>query len=398
MNTTPQLTRHTAVWLVLTALALPAGQLSTLAQDNVPVSPKAAANRVGPIRAADARVARGAPPVAPTALDEVPEPAEPPEPPEPPEPDDSADSGPEWQGELRRAQAEVGRAMKDVQHHLAGMRLGFNGADATRLLVVPDGKAGEAGVSQTREDLAVMSHILQRALDPEKPRRNSNFLFELDGWHGGARRDLDAMQLDGFGAVFLLDVDYPLVAPPDPAAKPDAPKAAADTTWEKARRELSGAGDEDHDADADDDEAPRRSGPPYDAERVAKLRQRLTECLKHAANLRALTPAQSVVVIVTGRAPAADRAGGRTIYNMDPKLAARYGLMPKAEADAAGGRGATSVMTLRVKKTAVDDFAAGKLTAEQFAREVNVTERIDRNVPERLDNPPVPAKPETRKF
>ena len=47
-------------------------------------------------------------------------------------------------------------------------------------------------------------------------------------------------------------------------------------------------------------------------------------------------------------------------------------------------------MTLRVKKTAVDDYAAGKLTAEQFGQEVNVTQRID--------GPPASAKSGTPKF
>ncbi|HRI13809.1 MAG TPA: hypothetical protein PLX89_12480 [Verrucomicrobiota bacterium] len=270
-----------------------------------------------------------------------------------------------WPIELRRAGQQAQRAMKDVERQISGLRFGYSGPEARRLLVIPNEDATEDAVVESRNDLAVMATILSRAAHPEKPRRG-DMLFEIDGWRAGNGRELEALMLDGYGAVFLLGVDYPLVKPPSGTEAKSEPKSKADNTWERTRREVLGRNDPDDaadDTDGDDDSTARK----FDSEQVNALQQRLIEALRHAGNLRGLTPDNWIVVQVTAQAPpgmSADNAlvgpgGGRVVFHRREQ------------------RG-TSVLTLRVKKSAVDAFAANRMKLEEFSQAVQVSRRLEK--------------------
>ena len=287
-----------------------------------------------------------------------------PVPPKPPKEvliDERGSEGASWQADLRRAQAEAARAMRDVERQIGGMRFGFSGPDAQRMLVIPT-TLSEEGVAQSQEDLAVMSTILNRAARPERNRK-PDVLLELRDWRWGGGRDLDALLLEGYGAVFLLNVDFPLLAPAVPEEKPAEPKVAADNTWEKTRREVLG---QPEDELLPDEEQPRPDRA-YDANRVSELEQRLKEALRHAGNLRGLTSEDWIIVQVSGSGPA--RSVWKRTTGKGPEGPTR-----KLES----ARPGHSVLTLRVRKSAVDSLAAGKTQLEEFLRDVQITRRWEK--------------------
>jgi hypothetical protein len=241
----------------------------------------------------------------------------------------------------------------------------IGGAPGT-LVLAGDELTGEAA-QQISEDLAIMSRILQKAAG--KGTRHPFTWVAPNALHFG--RDLDAIYLTGYGALFLLSVDFPLVPPSEPVEKASK---ATDPTWERTRHELSsggaGARFEWRSSlkpllfDAGD---PRE----YRESRLKELREQLIEAFRHAANIRGLRPEDELAIAVTG--PVAGPSDAESYENGDT-----------GEFDLSGGfavvRGAgagvpTSVLTLRVRKSDVDAFAVKELSPGEFAGRVKVSLR-----------------------
>jgi len=249
---------------------------------------------------------------------------------------------------------------------------GFRRGEGNRTLVLPSGTAAPESLTEGHEDLSVMSRILNKVVEKES-RRSSlrGFAFSM----GETGSNLDAMYLEGYGAVFLLNADFPLVAPPSP----NPPKAAAkdeDPTWERTKRELRGRDGPEEDAfgggwSTDDDQ------PKYDAEKVEALKRRLIDACKHGKNLRSLKEAEHLTVIVfgktvgkrtqVGRVAFADAEGGTS------EDASSGGISQNIVGYVKTDSVRQSTLALRVQKSAIDGFAAGTLTAEEFARRVSVS-------------------------
>ena len=168
------------------------------------------------------------------------------------------------------------------------------------------------------------------------------------------------LYLDGYGALFFVGVNFPLVAP---AAKSDDEKPAGDSTWEEAKQELYGGGP--------GARAPFPPAEEFSQDKVNKLKTTLLDALKNASNIRGLRPEEFVTICVLG---GAGPAGPR------PKHVARAG--------AGGGGGGFgngfgfaysgtpsrgTIMTIRVKKSDVDSFAKGKVSPEEFQKRARIT-------------------------
>ena len=370
MNTSsaPRNMRRSAVLL---ALALTAGPLLARQDDLAPKN-------------------KPMPPGSPAGLRERPErPEKPerpelPEPPEPPEPTDAngsgADVGARIHAEMARAQADIARAARQMKRRVEEVHVSFSGAQDDRQLILPADDAPAESISGLREELAIMARLFAKAADPETGKRNA---FRVDLWQFGLGkgRDLDALYLDGYGAVFLLAVDFPLVDAPKAAEKKDAAKADKDAAWEQARRELTGkGGDLSDDLERDDDPEPAK----FDADKVAGLRKRLAETFRHATNLKSVKAGEQIVVQVVGKA--SRHTSGNLPPRMDPLLARRYGLDPNAPTSPSDGP-TTATLTLRAKKSDVDAFAAGRLSAEEFGKKLTGSTREEN----------APAKPSKKK-
>lgn len=224
---------------------------------------------------------------------------------------------------------------------------------ASRALVIrtaaPDPKAQAA----MEEDLAVMSHILNKSLeDLPGGRGNANRVLGIDIFNTGAT-PLRSLYLDNYGAVFFLGVNFPLVAPSE---KPAEEKPVGDSAWEDARQELYGQRSQGAEPAED-----------YSPEKVDKLKDALFESLKNATNIRGLKPEEFVTIWVCG-GTSSGRLRARAFKNNQPGTLG--GNFVATESIASARR---TVMTIRTSKAEIDAYSKGKLSPEEFQKHTRVT-------------------------
>ncbi len=315
------------------------------------------------LRAEDPLVAPPPPPVEPlrlAGLDVTP----PPPPPRPPAIDVDLERVAD---EVRRAQEmaarEAERAMSAMGEQLRGFRFGLAGPDVQRTLVVPrEGASGES-VREIREDLGVMSRILRKVASGEERGGQFRLGFGDKAW--GRATDLDALYLDGHGAVFVVPVDQMLIPPPDDGSAAGHEAGPRDDVWERTRRELRGEPDIES-RDRESGRAPR--GASYDEARVTALRQGVIEALRHAVNIRALQSADRVTVLVQGRGPVIERREGRAMAGNGRE---------RREETFVHRSGGLATLTLRATRADIVEFAEGRLDADGFAGRVKVEVRSE---------------------
>ena len=314
------------------------------------------------------------------------------------------------QQQLHRSIDELKRATSHAGHAVSTMRFGLSGSAASRLLVIPGSGERKAPISQTRAELAIMSWLLTKAANPESNAR-PNFRFDFGGVSFGEHRELDALYLDGYGAVFLIDVDFPLMAPPKLASTAGKETNATDAAWEAARREVTGVhggGD------------PGRSGVrtftrsaggggmsgfgmfgggsavgggvpaevEYQADRVKQLTDRLIGALRHASNIKSMLPTDKLVVHVHG--PAARNHPAEAVEKVIEEQVVPGGggavagsgvtgisVIQTTETVDENGQNPGTSLTLEVPMSAVQDVAEARITREEFAKLVHVVARDD---------------------
>lgn len=218
----------------------------------------------------------------------------------------------------------------------------------------PDAKS----IATLEEDLNIMARIIQKATGrggDEGRKAMGIHLWTLDASGRGARN----MYIEGHGAIFMTNVDFPLVAPAEKAAEP-AKKPDTSSDWEETRNELFGG----------DGEEKGRVAQAYDEARVSKLADALIDSLKNATHIRSLKPDEFVTIVVQGAgdvikiARAGGRGSGGTAFG---KTAESIQFFEKG----GPGRG-MSVLTLRVRKADIDAFAKGKLDAKEFKKKLAI--------------------------
>jgi hypothetical protein len=220
-----------------------------------------------------------------------------------------------------------------------------------------------------------MSRILNKSLERsgERDKQEASGIPVFISGFLGTRRP-QSLYLEGYGALFLLGVKFPLVPPS--AAEEVKIEKPADTTWEKTKRELFG---------------PRNAAPgswvfnphqefkpvKFDAERLETLKRDLLEALKNAANLRHLKPDENIVVAVTGSSagPVAavkqvSKRGLRNSAKTDDKAVTVVGYAAKTPDDEVRH---DTALVIRVKKSDADAFAKGKLDFEEFKKKASIT-------------------------
>ncbi len=213
------------------------------------------------------------------------------------------------------------------------------------------------------EDLAVMAHLLEKALDelPGGQPRSMNALGIEVAFPGGAGA-VRSLYLDNYGALFFLHVGFPVVGPSE---KQPQEKPTGDSAWEDARQELYG----------------RRLrgaavGEPteeYSPEKVERLKQTLLETLKNATNIRELKPDEFVTVWVLGGVTGNPAMHIWELKNNPPGTLG--GNIEFVEPQTAvSGR---TVLTLRARKSEIDAYAKGSLTPEEFAKRARITTYTD---------------------
>jgi hypothetical protein len=239
--------------------------------------------------------------------------------------------------------------------------------------VIPAGEMTPETYDRIVDDLSIMNRII------EKSTRMMGDMGRLYGAVLGGPGDIATprilrasggrprpMFIGGYGAVFSLTVDFPLLPPPE-APEPNQGAEKIDPTWAQAQQELQ------------DPQAALRlqrgtpQGRAYRAEAVETLRTTLIGLLKHATNIRDLGPEDWLTILVQGPAPTtgdgAPEAGsivGAGYGGGSPYEEHRVLVLPGTRSE---GR---TLLTLRARKADIDQYAQGRLDDAQFQQRVQI--------------------------
>jgi hypothetical protein len=245
---------------------------------------------------------------------------------------------------------------------------------AAPVLVIPAKEMAPETYDRIVEDLSVMNRILEKSVtdapelyEYDALRREAGALqmLQLNGYVSSRQRGdrwpwiLRAssgrpkpLYIGGYGVVFSLQVDFPLVPPPE-APEPNKSADKTDRVWAAAQRELVNPQPTIHLRPG------VLQGAPYRAEAVENLRSTLIALLKHATNIRDLEPESWLTILVQGPSGVADQGQDSS----GDQQASLIGARPS-------GR---TLLTLRAKKADIDQLAKGSLEQTEFQKRVQIT-------------------------
>jgi hypothetical protein len=231
---------------------------------------------------------------------------------------------------------------------------------AGKTLVIRSSESDVKDQSQLEEDLAVMSRILEKAASERAGRRPYGATaMGIDVFFTPASSPLRSLYLDGYGALFILNVGYPLLRPPKAEGQQEKSEASSD--WEDAKQELYGQ--------PGGGRVTAAPGEPYDEERVNRLKDGLLDSLKNATNIRSLKSDDSITVCVFG-GPSLGQPRARAFVKRS--TGSREGRSAVAISGPAGSPMRQTIMTIRVKKSDADAFAKGEMTREAFRKQAHI--------------------------
>jgi hypothetical protein len=238
-------------------------------------------------------------------------------------------------------------------------------SNASRPLVIRSANADPKEQTNLEEDLTVMSHIFEKSLDdlPGGRPRGGFKAAGIDVVFAPNAAPMRSLYLDGYGALFLLNVSFPLVPPPQKVEQREKP--AVDSAWTEAQEELFGQ--------PNDEKGDSTVFENYSEEKVNKLKDLLFDSLKNATNIRGLKPEDSVTVCVFGGSSSGRSKGKgnskRAVMPKDGETVVVQDVLFENPAR-------QTILTLRVKKSDVDAYAKGKVNLEEFQKRVRATAYI----------------------
>jgi hypothetical protein len=251
-------------------------------------------------------------------------------------------------------------------------------------LIVRTSEPESGTVSNIQEDLTVMSRILTKTIERHFGR-DSAMGIELSTL--SAARRPQSMYLEGYGAVFLVNVRFPLVPPP--AKDEEKGEKGADSTWEKTKQELYGTGAGDGVQRLWMVNTVNAPALEYNVEQVDNLKSVLLESLKNAANIRSVKPEESITIVAIGNRAAnatvrVKHAPKKSATNLEENADEPTTKPAKKPATATrrvdvytkdGGRlsARESTLTVRVKKSDVDAFAKGTLDMDELKKRASIS-------------------------
>ena len=206
-------------------------------------------------------------------------------------------------------------------------------------------------------DMHVMSLIFDRAL--RKPQMIGGVFTVLEDFFGRDSHLTEAIYLDGYGALFFMEVNFALLGPSksQEEKKPKEDEEHVDQIWKRAEQEL-------YSPQALNINRRASSAREYDPEKVENLKNTLITVLKHAANIQALKSDELVILTIFGRASQSGRTIGRSSRSTRGRGISRMGTTRTAGAKTSSF--STTVVTIRTKKSDIDAFSKGELDFDQF--------------------------------
>jgi hypothetical protein len=238
--------------------------------------------------------------------------------------------------------------------------MAHGGRGAGKSLVIRSTDSDPKEQANLEEDLSVMAHILDKAVEEklgDQARRHQ--AMGINVVFGSSSAPFRSLYLDGYGALFLLHVSFPLVAAPKPEVR--EPNTQTSSTWEEARQELYG--------EPGQPRVVTRPAEQYDEEKVNQLKDSVLDALKNASNIRDLKADDSITVCIFGAAGSSAK-----IRSTVKRAGAGAGVSKQIWVASDGKRGRTrgTIMTIRVRKSDADAFAKGKSTLDDFRKKARI--------------------------
>ncbi len=236
------------------------------------------------------------------------------------------------------------------------------------VLVIPMTQMETEDVIAINEDMNVMSRIFEENLEKAGIAQASNKWFSYNyigdpfsNWRYG-NSNPQTMYLQGYGAIFMMNVDFPLSPlPPEPNQVEEQTDDSTDQVWEHTKKQIF----EPQETRRRTQEKPKME---YDAEKVERLKATLIKSLRHAANIRAVRPDESVIITITG----SGEGTGSTIVT-------RKIVVDGNTVKATTGSGAADIdmspptkIVIRAKKSDIDAVADGQIDMENFLGKVQI--------------------------
>jgi len=234
------------------------------------------------------------------------------------------------------------------------------------VLVVPAAELKVEDLATITEDMTVMSRIFDNKLSQARltTGRRSWYVEDYNPFLGRDSGTIEAIYLEGYGALFLMKVNVLLSPPPEALEEKETEEEDADPLWTETKQEIY----------APEELSRRQIGrseekEKYDAEKVEELKETLIKTLKHAANIRALKPDQSVILtVIGGRSQSATMTIRRSgVYNSRGRTR-----IVQTAPGAQMGLFSPTVLTIRAKKSDIDAFSKGQLDFDQFLQKILV--------------------------
>ena len=262
------------------------------------------------------------------------------------------------------ADAPYGNAYGDAPSATTPSRRWPQADDAEAVLLVPGPGMSEQHRSELTADLDVMCALLDRLLGDAG--------LSTQTWGprvGRYRRSTRSLYLPGFGALFLLEADFPLVAPA--ATETSTDEETTDALWTQVRQDMRSQGRRTRNTG-------QRTRAQYDDLKVQSLQRMLQRALTHCANLRHLAPDDQIIAV-------AINANETRPVTTGFRSSGAYGYGSYYEPQSAPGHGVlTGVLALKTTKKDVDAFAGSQVSAADFAERVQTL---------RYQLPPLEADP-----
>jgi hypothetical protein len=276
-----------------------------------------------------------------------------------------------------------------------------NDQNAIPPLVVRFSKDDVSATGALEDDLAIMNRVLDRALEHAFGDDPPDYKMGIPMTLSAGGRSVRAMYIEGFGALFMAKVNFPVMPPPSPEEKKS--ERVSDSEWDKAKNEIYSQ-NEDHWTVG----SMPVSGPEYDGIKVEALKKEVLESLKNASKLRGLKPSEFITVtifgtpsfardlgVMEGSEANASGLGDRPVAarssrsesnatlprkhaqnsssDEEPTALTQFRHVSAEPGTRPGGSSQGTVMTIRVKKSDVDGFNEGNIAFDDFQKSAKVS-------------------------
>lgn len=252
---------------------------------------------------------------------------------------------------------------------VVGFMSGTSPLGTGKVLVIPSTEIKTKDVSAITQDMQVMSHIFNKIF--KGPRLIEGVFVDYGDFFGRGSRATQAIYLQGYGTLFVMEVDFPFSPPDESKGKTEEDTKEGDSVWNQAKQEMffpttatTGTG---------------ASAEMYDEEKVEELKTRLIKALKHAANIRNLKSDEQIILTVIGKSRTYSGGGygggygGGGATNVGRSYGTGRGRYRTTRIVPGNiGVASSTVLTIRAKKSDVDAFAKGDLDYDQFREKVQI--------------------------